>query len=227
MGVFLRKLKHHLLPRKEFKLKSKSFNLKWLGSRNGGFYFDTKRIQTDDIVLSFGVGTDITFDLQLIDEVKCKVYGFDPTPKSINWISKQDIPDDYVFCAYGISKESGDISFFLPKNEDHVSGSLIGLDFVDSVTPVNVPVRCMNDIIKKIDPIKVVAVKMDIEGTEYDVMNDVLSSLPNLNQIAVEIHERFVEDGVSKTKEMIAKLEVYGFKLAAISESLEELTFLK
>ena len=227
MGVFLRKLKHHLLPRKEFKIKAKQANLEWLGSPNGGFFFDTQRVQSNDIVLSFGVGTDVSFDLQLIEKTQCNVYGFDPTPKSIEWLAEQSLPDNYSFFPYGIALETGEVRFFLPKNENHVSGSLMPMDYVDTHTTVDVPVKSMHDIIKDVDAMRVKAVKMDIEGAEYEVMPSVLMALPNLTQIAVEIHERFVEGGVASTQKMIAQIEQYGFQLAAISDSLEELTFIK
>ena len=227
MGVFLRKLKHHLLPRKEFKIKAKQANLEWLGSPNGGFFFDAQRVQSNDIVLSFGVGTDVSFDLQLIEKTQCNVYGFDPTPKSIEWLAEQSLPDNYSFFPYGIALETGEVRFFLPKNENHVSGSLMPMDYVDTHTTVDVPVKSMHDIIKDVDAMRVKAVKMDIEGAEYEVMPSVLMALPNLTQIAVEIHERFVEGGVASTQKMIAQIEQYGFQLAAISDSLEELTFIK
>jgi len=227
MGVFLRKLKHQLLPRKEFKIKAKNTNLEWLGSQNGGFYIHTQALQSDDIVLSFGVGTDVSFDLQLIEKTKCKVIGFDPTPKSIEWIKGQILNQNYSFFPYGIALETGEVRFFLPKNENHVSGSLMPMDYVDTHTAVDVPVKSMYDIVKELDALKVKVVKMDIEGAEYAVMPSVLMALPNLKQIAVEIHERFVDGGIARTQKMIAELEQYGFVLAAISDSLEELTFTK
>jgi FkbM family methyltransferase len=227
MGVFLRKLKHQLLPRKEFQIKAKYANLEWLGSPNGGFYLDTQRIQPNDIVLSFGVGTDVSFDLQLIEKTQCNVYGFDPTPKSIKWLAEQSLPDNYAFFPYGIALETGEVRFFLPKNENHVSGSLMPMDYVDTHTAVDVPVKSMHDVVKDLDAMKVKAVKMDIEGAEYEVMPSVLMALPNLTQIAVEIHERFVDGGAANTQKMVAELEHYGFVLAAISDSLEELTFIK
>lgn len=227
MGVFLRKLKHQFLPRKEFKIKAKQANLQWLGSPNGGFYMDIHALQTNDFVLSFGVGTDISFDLQLIDKTQCKVFGFDPTPKSIDWIKSQTLNSNYSFFPYGIALETGQVRFFLPKNENHVSGSLMPMDYVNTHSAVDVPVKSMQDVVKDVDALKVKAVKMDIEGAEYTVMPSVLLALPNLKIIAVEIHERFVEDGIAKTRKMINELEQYGFELAAISDSLEELTFIK
>ena len=215
------------MPRKEFKIKAKHVNLEWLGSPNGGFFFDIQRIQPNDIVLSFGVGMDVSFDLQLIEKTQCNVYGFDPTPKSIEWLAEQSLPGNYAFFPYGIALETGEVRFFLPKNENHVSGSLMQMDYVDTHTTVDVPVKSMHDIVKDVDAMRVKAVKMDIEGAEYEVMPSVLMALPNLAQIAVEIHERFVDGGISNTQKMIAQIEQYGFQLAAISDSLEELTFIK
>ena len=227
MGVFLRKLKHQFLPRKEFIIKAKHTSLEWLGSPNGGFYMDVKALKANDFVLSFGVGTDISFDLELIEKTQCKVFGFDPTPKSIDWIKGQTLNSHYSFLPYGIALETGQVRFFLPKNKNHVSGSLMPMDYVDTHTAVDVPVKSMQDVLKDVDATKVKGVKMDIEGAEYSVMPSVLFALPNLKIIAVEIHERFVEGGVAKTRKMIAELQEYGFELAAISDSLEELTFIK
>ena len=36
----------------------------------------------------------------------------------------QELPDNFHFYDYGISDKSGFINFYLPKNPDHVSGSL-------------------------------------------------------------------------------------------------------
>ena len=35
-----------------------------------------------------GCGEDISFDLGLIEMFDCDVYGFDPTPKSIDFVNK-------------------------------------------------------------------------------------------------------------------------------------------
>ncbi len=227
MRTSLRKLRHLLFPRPEFKIKAKANDLQWLGTDYGGFYFDLSRIGAEDTILSFGVGMDVSFDLNLIEKTGCKVCGFDPTPKSIQWIKEQNLPTNYSFYDYGVALETGVVRFFLPKNENHVSGSLSQLKNVNTNDTVEVPVKNIQDILLDLPSKKITAIKMDIEGTEYEVMPQIVSALPDLQQIAVEIHERFAEGGVSKTKSMVETLEENGFFLAAISDTLEELTFLR
>ena len=48
-----------------------------------GFYLNPEFINEKSIIYSFGIGEDISFDLSLIKEFDCNVFGFDFTPKSI------------------------------------------------------------------------------------------------------------------------------------------------
>ena len=56
----------------------------WFGSEYGGFYVYDDCLSPDSIVLSFGVGKDITFDLELIDKIGLPVYAFDPKLDTLN-----------------------------------------------------------------------------------------------------------------------------------------------
>ena len=71
---------------------------KWYGNNYGGFYANPDLINQDSIVYSFGIGADISFDEAIIKNHNCTVYGFDPTPKSIDWIkNKKNIPEKFIF----------------------------------------------------------------------------------------------------------------------------------
>lgn len=97
-----------------------------LGSMYGGFniYDDELKKKTNPVVYSFGVGEDISFDLKLIEKYNCEIYAFDPTPKSIDWIAKQNLSDKFHFYPYGISNRDGIEKFHLPTNPEYVSGSI-------------------------------------------------------------------------------------------------------
>ncbi len=69
--------------------------------------------------------------------------------------------------------------------------------------------------------------KMDIEGAEYDVIPQILSSAISIQQILVEFHSRFFPDGEERTNRLIKLLQDYGYSLFAISDSLEEASFIK
>ena len=90
-------------------------------------------------VMSFGVGFDISFDEALIDNYNAIVWAFDPTPKVAKWISEnQNVSGDFHFFPYGLSTTNGSTRFYLPDNEDYVSGSIVGHEGVQSS-------RCSDD----------------------------------------------------------------------------------
>jgi len=76
-------------------------NFKWFGNDYGGFYICPDLLKYNNgekIIYSIGIGEDISFDLDIIKEFpNCKIYAFDPTPKSIEWIKKQHLPKNMIF----------------------------------------------------------------------------------------------------------------------------------
>ena len=72
---------------------------------------------------------------------------------------------------------------------------------------------------------KIDLLKIDIEGMEYLVIEDFLSSGVQVDQICVEFHHRWLEIGVLQTKRTIEKLNHAGFKIIDISPTGEEYTF--
>ena len=213
---------------KKFKLKLKiKVKKKWLGSNYGGFYICPIGLNANSIVYSFGIGEDISFDISIINEFKCKVYAFDPTPKSIKWVSNQIIIDNFKFSPYGIDEKSGMAEFMLPINDNYISGSVVKQSNVDKNKLITVEMKNLFDISSSFKHSKIDILKMDIEGSEYKVIQNILETDVEINQILIEIHERYFEDGINKTSNMILLLEKYGYKLFAISNGREELSFIK
>lgn len=202
-------------------------NHNWYGKKHAGFYVCDDILNKDSIIYSFGVGEDITFDVALIAKFSCHVYAFDPTPKSIEWVHKQRLPPNFYFFEYGIGKESGLVDFYLPKNVDHVSGSLLIQDNVSLEEKVEVSVKSFNDIIRDLNPEKIDILKIDIEGTEYNIIDDILKANIPVTQIFIEFHERFIPDGKRKTRNAISKMKKHGYKIFAISDSKEEISFIR
>ena len=201
-------------------------NYKWYGNEYGGFYACPETLSSSSIVYSFGIGEDISFDESIIDEFNCIVFGFDPTPKSINWIHSQKLPQGFKFLEYGIGKTSGNVKFFLPKNKNHVSGSIIPRDELSVEKSVNVPMKSFKDIISELGHNKVDIVKLDIEGAEFDVIESIIESKIIIGQILIEFHDRFITKGRLKRKNAINLLKQKDFELFAISDSLEEFSFI-
>jgi len=205
---------------------TKSCKHVWYGNTYGGFYICPDLLDEKSVIYSFGIGEDISFDTAIIKKHGCHVFGFDPTPKSINWVKGQEINEKFHFYEFGIGNKSGFVDFFLPKNPEHVSGSLIDTKNVDSAKKVSVVMKSLEDIMNELDHKHIDVLKMDIEGSEYDVIENILSSKISITQILIEFHDRFFENGTLKTKQAIQKLNSYGYEIYAVSDSFEEISFI-
>jgi FkbM family methyltransferase len=178
------------------------------------------------IVYSFGIGEDISFDKAVIEKHKCPVFAFDPTPKSIDWIERQSLPPNFTFFGYGLDGRTGFVNFNLPKNKNYVSGSIIKHQSVDANDRVLVPMKCFSDITAELGHNQINISKIDIEGSEYEIMDTILSCPVRIDQILVEIHERFFSDGRLRTSRLLSTLKNHGYALFAVSDSLQELSFI-
>ena len=197
----------------------------WYGNDYGGFYVCPELLNKNSIVYSFGIGFDITFDTTVIKNHDCHVFGFDPTPKSIQWIRNQSLPEKFHFYESGISDKSGPVDFYLPKNREHVSGSIMIQDNVNVQEKVTVIMKTLRDIMHESGHQHIDLLKLDIEGAEYDVLENILNAKIPVTQILVEFHDRFFEDGRMKTKQIIGKMKNNDYEIFAVSDSFEEVSF--
>ena len=181
-------------------------------------------LSASSVVYSFGVGEEISFDLELIRRFSVHVHAFDPTPRSIEWLEKQSLPPKFVFHAYGVADFDGHAKFLPPVNPAHVSHSLIA-----RATPwpaIEVPVHRLSSIMNMLGHERIDLLKMDIEGAEYAVLNDLLASGIPVNQLLVEFHHRWPEVGVEKTKQAVRDLNSAGYRIFDVAPSGEEYSFL-
>ncbi len=224
----LKKIKKKFIYPLKYSHIKKSVNCesRWYGNNYGGFYLNPQLLNEQSIVYSFGIGEDISFDKQVIQEHKCKVFGFDPTPKSINWCLNNDLPETFKFHEFGISKNTGKTNFHLPINSEHVSGSLVPQKNVSQKNTVEVQMKSFSDICKLLKHKKIAVIKMDIEGSEYDVIESILEKRIQIDQMAIELHERFFENGRAKSKALIKKMKKHGYEIFAVSDSYEEISFI-
>jgi FkbM family methyltransferase len=199
----------------------------WYGNEYGGFYVSNEKLNKDAVIYSFGVGEDISFDEALINKFGCKVFAFDPTPKSIKWVESRQNPVKFIFSPYGIDEQSGIVEFLLPKNDNYVSGSVVSQINVDETKKIKVNMKCLSDIVKELDHKHIDVLKIDIEGSEYKVLTSILAAPVEIQQILIEIHERFFPDGKEKTKTLLDTMHNYGYKLFGVSKGMEELSFIK
>lgn len=200
---------------------------KWYGNQYGGFYLSPDYLDQNSIIYSLGIGEDISFDKAVIHQHQCQVYGFDPTPKSIHWIKSQNVHSNFHFYDFGISNRTEKIDFYLPKNSEHVSGSIITHKNINKDNKVNVEMKTLKDTMLQLGHQHIDVLKMDIEGSEYDVIENILNSDIPITQILIEFHDRFFTNGTLKTKQAVKQLNEKGYLIFATSDSFEEVSFIK
>jgi len=221
------KTKIRILLGREFNFKIQTKReKKWFGNWYGGFYLTCGNLNNDSVIYSFGIGEDISFDEAAINKFGCTVFGFDPTPRAIDWLrNKKKVPARFNYFEYGIDLTDGLVSFYPPENPDHVSCSVISKGR-ESERSFSVPMKSFRTITRELGHSNIDVLKMDIEGSEYKVIPDILSAGIHIDQIVIEFHHRFIDNGMKRTGELVNLLNNHGYKIFAVSDSGEEVSFI-
>jgi FkbM family methyltransferase len=196
----------------------------YLGKAGASWPVCPEALPDQPLVYSFGVGEDVSFDLELIRLFHATIHAFDPTPRSIAWIAGQQLPASFHFHRCGLADHDGVGRFRFPVNPAHVSHSIV--TEMSAAPSCELPVKRMQTLISELQHPRIDLLKMDIEGAEYVVIDDLVGSGIKVKQLLVEFHHRWKEINVSKTKEAIRKLQAAGYRIFATSPSGEEYGFL-
>jgi FkbM family methyltransferase len=195
-----------------------------LGSQYGGWVVNKSllRYTAQPIVLSFGIGDDITFDLEIIRRYGAHVFAFDPTPKALQWIAQQRVPNSMTICPVGPADFDGEQDFGPPDNPDWDSFSVLR-----GVGAVPCKVAKLSTLMDEYAIGAIDVLKMDIEGSEYAVLEDLCRSEIRPKQLLVEFHHNS-DLGVElrKTKDAVAALRASGYRVFDISPWGREFSFL-
>jgi len=173
-------------------------NIQWFGLPWCGFYLDITKLRENAIVFSFGVGADISFDLALYKKGVHQIYLFDPTLASQQFINKISLPPGIQFDPIGLSDQNEFVSFYLPIKTERISGSAHPAAHLKKESPYQVQMHDLPEIMQKNAVKKIDILKLDIEGSEFKVIENIFALKIFPEQICVEFHQRFFEDGYLK-----------------------------
>jgi len=200
--------------------------LQRLGSEYGGYFVDTSLIGRGATVYSVGVGEDISFDLSLIENIGVEVQAFDPTPRVKEWIALQSLPGQFHFHGRGIADFDGEAALYPPPREDWVSHSMIPPRHY-RCQPTRVAMVRLGTAMRPQGHKRIDVLKMDIEGAEYAVIEDLVRERIPVRQLLVEFHHRFFPGGREKTRRTLALLDAYGMKIAHVCPRMEVFTLVQ
>ena len=176
-----------------FNSKPNKVELVRLGSDYGGWWLPSAAMSNsylDRVAISAGLGFDVSFDKTLL-ELGFKVIGLDPLAYCISY-ANSNLGDFRGFTSLekGLWKTTGVQSFFPPKNSAHDSWSATNIQHSPESMMKTFEVISLNDlfimypILEKCD---YRILKMDIEGSELEVMKSLLTLQYRFDFIAIEI----------------------------------------
>ena len=172
-------------------------DMEYLGSEYGGWPVLRELLNSESVVLSFGLGEDISFDLGIIKKFGCHVIGFDPTPKSVEWLSQQSLPEQFEVVNVGLAGKTGTLVFNAPENPDFASYSTVRAS--EGTKTIELSVKDLPTIVQEFNLKKVDVLKMDIEGSENEVVAKLVESDLRPGQILVEFHHRIHGTPLART----------------------------
>ena len=191
-----------------------------------GWVVDESLLNRESVIYSVGVGSNIDFDVELINSLGATVHAFDPTPRSIEWVKSQKLPKHFIFHPFGLSAENGHMDFFPPSKASSTHFSPIDR-YGDTNNVVRAPVKDIDTIASELNHKEIDLLKMDIEGAEYEVIEALPKNRVAINQILIEFHHMYKGIPISKTVDAISTLSNLGFELFNISQRTYEFSFRK
>ena len=146
------------------------------------------------IIYSFGIGTDISFDLEASKKFKVPIFMYDPTPKVSEYMKQFSNNKNFIFTTEGIFSEEKTIKFYLSNDKNKVNSSIYPIHGEESPYKY-VKCRTLSDFMKINKHDRIDILKMDIEGAAVDVMEDMLENTSiRPKQIVTEIEVINIEN---------------------------------
>lgn len=190
-------------------------NMRHIGTQYGGFVIPMGLLEENSVCYCVGCGEDISFDLGLIKEFGCHVYGFDPTPRAIKYVRKMTmLQENYHFFDIGLWDMDDSLKFYAPKNPDHVSHSALNLQKTNEYFDARV--KRLSQIMHENKHEELNLLKIDVEGAEYSVIRSIIDDNIKISILCVEYDECFNPmdgDYRKRIKESVNSIISFGYTL--------------
>ena len=195
-----------------------------LGNSGANWCIAPDLLNEASVVYSFGVGHDVSFDLELIAKFGLTVHAFDPSPRCLEWVKQQSLPSRFVLHEVGIGKIDGVQLFQAPAMASSVSFSMMR-DGHFKTQGIELPLSRLSTIMESLNHDHVDLLKLDIEGSEYEVIEDLLLSKLKVKQLLVEFHHSQRLGDLRETNEAVLKLKGAGYRIFNVSITGAEISF--
>jgi FkbM family methyltransferase len=191
----------------------RNYKLATLGSRQNhcAWTFCPDGLNANSVIYSGGVGPDISFEHDLVRQFGCNIVLFDPSPPGLETMSKPEnkIPQ-FKFHPVALAGRCGKLNFAPPLDPDGSSW----FSNANETGALEVPCVDLSTLLQQNNHTSIDLLKIDIEGAEYDVLNDLLKRRLPVKQVLVEFHHGILP-GIRRgqTIRAILKMLAAGYRL--------------
>jgi len=184
--------------------------LERFGTHYGGWWCSPGLLGPRQVALCAGAGEDISFDVALNAKFGMRVLCVDPTPRAITHVAglldaaatgrayaveggaeRYDLegfdPGQFDAIPAALWGQDGSLRLYAPQDPAHVSHSALNLQ--RTAQYIEVPARRVASLLAERGVRELALFKLDIEGAEYAVLDDLLASDVHPLQLLVEFDE--------------------------------------
>jgi FkbM family methyltransferase len=177
-------------------------------------YFDN--FNQSSVIIDAGCGHEAELSKHLIQKHKLKAFGVDPTKKHAPYLKiLEDITKGkFRHLPLAVTPKSGFITFH--ESQQNESGSILA-DHTnilnDDITTYTVESVNLRELLRRIGANPVDFIKLDLEGAEYDLLNDISEEDVNpFKQIFIEFHHHCTAHTIKETMLAVKNICSKGFK---------------
>ena len=198
---------------------------------DGGYVIDKKSIVNTDIIITCGLNDDWQFEKSFLKiNTKCIVEAYDHTIDKKFWIGrfKKDIKHFFLLKKIRLRKIINIFKYidylkFFKNNNEHYILRIGTADIYNKEITINKILKAHQNVI----------LKVDIEGDEYKILNQILDNSNKINSLIIEFHDIHknidkIEDFINRSKEL-KLIHIHANNFAGINKSgdpnVVELTF--
>lgn len=159
-----------------------------LGSRYGGYVIPQGLVRPDWICYSAGLGTDVSFELELVRRYGCTMHAFDPTPDAYAHAEREAAAEPrFKPLPYGLWSSDTTMRFFAPRDPSHVSHSIANIH--GGSGSIEASCRSIRSLMRELGHDRLDLLKLDVEGAEYEVLGAMLEDGIRPRLLCVDVHK--------------------------------------
>jgi FkbM family methyltransferase len=193
-----------------------------LGSAWGGWTVPEGLIEPSWLCYSVGAGADISFDLELIRRHRVRVRAVDPVAEYVSLAARHAQREPRLSVHHAaIALVDGPVR--MQVTHDPVSRSVSAAGLYDGHRFVELPGRTLSSLMAELGDGRVDLLKLDVEGSEYDVIPTLDLQRMGVKVLATQLHHT---GSVRDARALIARLERAGYVLVAC-RAVVKLTFVR